>query len=89
MVIFSANSQVLNKSDIVDPSFAREWMSDLDTFQDAVAADSSYASSLSRSLSLVLDAFYKHLRTVDVSAVSGLNMDKLLEVCLRININRL
>ena len=37
---------------------------DYEAFQEAVEADSSYASTLSRSLSLVLEEFYENLRAV-------------------------
>ena len=37
---------------------------DYETFHEALEEDSSYASSLSKSLSLVLDEFYQNLRTV-------------------------
>ena len=71
---------MFNKADILDAGFAREWMTNLEAFQDAVAADNTYASSLSRSLALVLDAFYSHLKTVEVSALAGYNMDGMVEV---------
>ena len=37
---------------------------DYETFHEALEEDSSYASSLAKSLSLVLDEFYQNLRTV-------------------------
>jgi hypothetical protein len=59
----------------------REW-----THQDALdAKDSgSYASSLSRSLALVLEEFYGTLRCVGVSAATGAGLTQLLEVRLRV-----
>jgi translation initiation factor IF-2 len=50
-------------------------MEDFEAFQGAMRSDDSYMSTFSQSLSLVLDEFYKNLRSVGVSAVSGAGMD--------------
>ncbi|CAN0180804.1 unnamed protein product [Pylaiella littoralis] len=71
----------LNKSDILSPKFALEWMSDFEKLQEALdsSGDESYMNSLNRSLSLVLDEFYNALTAVGVSAASGDGMPALFK----------
>eukprot|EP01132_Coremiostelium_polycephalum_P005687 gene5687-7077_t len=68
-----------NKTDIQNHKFAEEWMNDFESFQDALTADSSYMSSLTRSMSLVLEEFYSTLQSVGVSAVDGSGINEFFE----------
>ncbi|CAH8345965.1 unnamed protein product [Eruca vesicaria subsp. sativa] len=64
-----------NKTDVADHKFALEWMDDFEVFQAAIQSDNSYTSTLANSLSLSLYEFYRNIRSVGVSAISGAGMD--------------
>jgi translation initiation factor IF-2 len=70
---------VFNKTDVVSHEFAVDWMTDFESFQQALRQDTTYMSSLMNSMSLVLDEFYSHLKVVGVSAVTGEGMDKFFQ----------
>lgn len=70
---------VFNKIDVVRHDFAEEWMTDFEAFQDALASETTYMGSLTRSMSLVLEEFYSSLMTVGVSAVTGEGIDSFFE----------
>jgi GTPase SAR1 family protein len=68
---------VFNKTDIVTHEFALKWMQDFEEFQAALRSNTTYMASLTRSMSLVLEEFYKTLKCVGVSAVTGQGMPEL------------
>ncbi|KAI1201679.1 hypothetical protein F5X97DRAFT_289269 [Nemania serpens] len=82
---------VFNKTDVKDAGFAKEWMTDYDAFQAALARDeagnafggvegegagSGYMGSLLNSMSSVLEEFYAHLSVVGVSSMTGQGVDE-------------
>merc|ERR1711904_379991 len=69
---------VFNKCDLIEYNFVVDWLQDFNKFHDALAEESSYFASLCRSLSLLLEEFYQNLAHVDISAVTGYNVDGFL-----------
>ncbi|RDB21936.1 GPN-loop GTPase 1 [Hypsizygus marmoreus] len=79
---------VFNKTDVQPHDFALEWMQDFEEFQAALASHSSsrdsegeptYMNSLMNSMSLVLDEFYKNLKAVGVSSMTGDGIKEFFE----------
>ena len=70
---------VFNKTDVVSHEFAVEWMQDFEVFQRALEEDTTYMGTLVNSMCLVLEEFYKHLRVVGVSAMTGAGMEELFK----------
>jgi GPN-loop GTPase len=76
---------VFNKTDVQDPSFAKEWMTDFDKFQAALnqeemqaeeSGQGAYSHSMVHSMGLMLNEFYEHLSVVPVSARTGAGIDE-------------
>ncbi|GMM58296.1 GTPase [Maudiozyma humilis] len=80
---------VFNKTDVKKEDFAKEWMTDFESFQAAIRDDqelngdlgmgSGYMSSLVNSMSLMLEEFYSQLDMVGVSSYTGDGFDNFLD----------
>lgn len=78
---------VFNKTDVTKDDFAKEWMTDFESFQMAIQKDkdlnneqgSGYMNSLINSMSLMLEEFYSNLDVVGVSSYTGQGFDKFME----------
>jgi GPN-loop GTPase len=66
---------VFNKIDVVGHGFAQDWMRDVETFEEALQAEKTFRTTLTRSLAFVMDEFYKNIKTCGVSSVTGIGID--------------
>ncbi|KXS17680.1 hypothetical protein M427DRAFT_96650 [Gonapodya prolifera JEL478] len=70
---------LFSKTDVVSHDYALDWLQDYESYQRALARDTSYSASLANSMCLVLEEFYRNLRVAGVSAVTGQGVDGFLE----------
>lgn len=68
----------LNKNDIIDHTFALEWMQNSELFESAIDKDETYMACLNQSLVGALDIFYQDLPVIGLSAKTGNGFDELL-----------
>jgi GTPase SAR1 family protein len=69
---------VLNKTDLQSEQYIIDWMTDFENYLEALNEEQGYITQLNRSMAFALDTFYSNLKTVGVSSVTGLGMNKLL-----------
>lgn len=75
---------VMNKIDLNSHQFALDWVQDFELFEQAFVDSKNHNLELARSMSAVLDVFYKDLVAVGVSAVTGEGMGEFMEALGRV-----
>jgi len=67
-----------NKTDIANHDFAVEWMKDFEAFELALHPENNYMATLTRSMCLAFEEFYRQLNYVGVSSITGSGMTELM-----------
>jgi len=68
-----------NKNDEIREELCLNWMQNLEKFQcDCNRAKYTYIGTMMKELALVLSEFYKNIKSIGVSAVSGYGMNQML-----------
>eukprot|EP00474_Spongospora_subterranea_P010460 CRZ10918.1 hypothetical protein [Spongospora subterranea] len=76
---------VFNKIDVVSHQFAEDWMNDIELFEEALQSEKTFMSTLTRSLAFVMEEFYKNIKCVGVSSMTGQGIDEFftcLDTCV-------
>jgi len=68
---------VFSKIDVVNHAFAIEWMTDFESFEEAIKTNSSYMGTLTQSMGFLLEEFYNNFPCIGVSSVTGEGMDDM------------
>jgi GTPase SAR1 family protein len=71
---------IFNKCETSGYLFVTEWISDFKKFQKALDEEESYFASLSCSMSLALEEFYRNLDHIGLSALTGLNIESFFSI---------
>ncbi|XP_044762582.1 GPN-loop GTPase 1 [Coccinella septempunctata] len=71
---------VMNKTDIVSHLYAKEWMTDVDSFMQVLDNEDSYLNTLNGRLALTLDIFYEDLKMCGFSAQTGDGIEDLFKL---------
>jgi len=67
-----------NKNDEIREELCMSWMKNLEKFQSDCNLTTTYMGTLTKELALVLSEFYKNIKSIGVSAVSGYGINQLL-----------
>jgi len=65
------------KIDIISHAYAVEWMTNFESFEEALKTNTTYMGNLTQSLGFLLEEFYNNFPCVGVSSVTGEGVDDL------------